>query len=122
MNPRGRPRKRQLGEESQNEEGQKGQLGEKSPILRESVKEKFPYEKGQICADVKIVEIKPEVERSIGFVYAKRGVIKDDRGRVVNTDGILHGQWQEKIHWMTVSDFKSFVKAQLDSGRFVRKM
>jgi len=86
----------------------------------ESTQEKFPYEKGQICADVKIVQIKPEVERSIGFVYAKRGVIKDERDKVVNADGILQGQWEEHIHWMTVPDFKSFVKAQLESGRFVK--
>lgn len=82
--------------------------------------EKFPYEEGQICADVKIVEIKPEVERSIGFVYAKRGVIKDDRDKIVNTDGILQGQWQTEVQWMMVSDFKSFVKAQIESGQFVK--
>lgn len=82
--------------------------------------EKFPYEEGQVCADVKIVEIKPKVERSIGFVYAKRGIIKDNKDRIVNTDGILQGQWETRIHWMTISDFKLFVKAQLESGQFVR--
>lgn len=110
MSPRGRPRKLTR------------PIKEKTPFITkpEPDQKKFPYEKGQICADVKIVEINPEVERSIGFVYARRGIIKDEKGRVVNTTGILQGQWQEEIHWMTIPDFKSFVKAQLDNGQVVR--
>ena len=119
MNSRGRPRKQRL---------EKKDLGiTEQDVINEvsepigPTQEKFPYEKGQICADVKIVEIKPEVERSIGFVYAKRGVIKNDRDKIVNTDGILQGQWRTEINWMTISDFESFVKAQLENGLFVKR-
>jgi len=67
----------------------------------------FPYTVGDTRKDVKIVEIKSKVERCIGFVYAKRGNILNSKGRVVNSNGILLNQWEEYVHWMTLSDFKN---------------
>jgi hypothetical protein len=114
---RGRPPKRW---EDETEMSTEPQGKSESEVIDES----FPYQVGQICADVKIVEIKPGVDRCIGFVYVKR----DKHGAIISiahqpkegdTKLTYFHEWEETVHWMTLSDFQSFIKAQLESGKFV---
>lgn len=86
----------------------------KAPIKTEE-KPQIPYKLKQICVDVKIVDIQPDNERCIGFVYAKRdgngGLIKErveKHGKVV----ILQPVWGEEVSYMTLSDFEGFIEAR----------
>lgn len=72
------------------------------------------YKVDKVYADVKIVEINPELERSISFVYVKRdangGVVKQV---VTDRAGNVKGHkpvWQTEKQFMTPSDFEGFVK------------
>jgi hypothetical protein len=81
---------------------------------------KIPYTKGEVLIDVKIVEIQPDKDRSIGFVYAKREPIStaveyekmEKGGRVIGLKPI----WEEYVHWMTPSDFDNFLT---DRGKMI---
>jgi len=96
MNPKGRKTKR-WGEGDQ----ATSKIEEKLQIL---------YKLKQICVDVKIVDIQPDNERCIGFVYAKR----DENGGLIKERGAktLEPVWGEEISYMTLSDFEGFIEAR----------
>lgn len=78
-------------------------------------KPQIPYKLNQICVDVKIVEIRPENERCIGFVYVKR----DGNGAVIKERTAKHGKvvilepvWDEEVSYMTLSDFEAFIEGR----------
>lgn len=78
------------------------------------------YEAGQIYANVKVVDIKPDVDRSIHFIEAKRNIDgKPELKGVYNKKGDVIGQqvaWEDKVHSMTKSDFEAMVKARTETG------
>lgn len=81
----------------------------RAPVLT-GEKPSIPYKLNQVCVDVKIVDIRPDNERCIGFVYAKR----DENGGLIKERGAktLEPVWGEEISYMTLSDFESFIEAR----------
>jgi len=80
------------------------------PKTEEKPQIQIPYKLKQICVDVKIVDIRPDNERCIGFVYAKR----DENGRLIKEQGAktLQPIWGEQVSYMTLSDFGGFIEAR----------
>jgi len=82
----------------------------------EAPKGDFGLQVGQVFADVKIVKINPNFERSIGFVRVKRAVdgaivvkaLTDSKGDVKK----YVADWNDEVSWMTPPDFKSFVETR----------
>ncbi|MFZ5559821.1 MAG: hypothetical protein ACOZAL_03440 [Patescibacteria group bacterium] len=81
---------------------------EKSETLKEEVSK---FKVGDIYGDVKIVELKPNFERSILFVQVQRE--KDRQGNMVevrNSQGKLI--WQNNVRSMNEEDFIRFIRGQ----------
>lgn len=90
----------------------------------EAEKKEPLYKVGDVYADMKIVEIKPDQERSIGFVYPVRGkvvtrTVKGESRSFYSPDALLTqpllnkkqemvGEtlvWEKNISWMSPEDF-----------------
>ena len=80
----------------------------------------FGFEVDKTYANVKVVDINPEVERSVHFIETKKADDKVKLRGVYNKKGEIVGQqvdWdQEKVYTMTPSDFKAMVKARAETG------
>ena len=87
-----------------------GEKDQAIPKTEETPQIQIPYKLKQICVDVKIVDIQPDNERCIGFVYAKR----DENGGLIKERGAktLEPVWGEEISYMTLSDFEGFIEAR----------
>lgn len=95
--------------------------GDQSELKEPESKKSFGYEVGKIYANVKVVDIKPDVERSICFIETK----KDSEGRVklkgvYDRKGNIIGQqvdWDEgNVYMVTPSDFAYMVKIRPETG------
>lgn len=101
-------------------------LEETSEEAEEEKPESPKYKVNQILADVKIIDIKPDVERSIYFVYAKRkyrGENAPFESQPVLKGGKMIGQepvWDEEHpECMTPEDFKEMIDGRLRTGNII---
>lgn len=90
-----------------------GEVESAPPKIEE--KPQISYKLNQICVDVKIVDIRPDNERCIGFVYVRR----DGTGTVIKERTAKHGKvvileplWGEEVSYMTLSDFEAFIEGR----------
>lgn len=92
----------------------------KTKIGEEAQAEEFPYEAGQVYADVKVTEIVPGLERCIYFSYVMRN--KDGtplNETLFDKGGNVKGykpRFDVKEHSMTLSDFKEFIRTRIQNG------
>lgn len=85
------------------------------PIVEKTEeKPKHTYKKGEIYADMKITDIRDDLERSIYFIYLKRDVngtaLRDAQDKLI---------WDKEKQSMTPEDFANEIKIRLMTGKIL---